>query len=60
MHKGLAELDNDQRTVVVLRDIEGMSYAQIAGVLNVELGTVKSRISRARCNLKDILENKVK
>ena len=60
VHKGLAELENDQRTVIVLRDIEGMSYAQIAGVLNVELGTVKSRISRARGNLKDILESMVK
>ena len=59
VHKGLAELDNDQRTVIVLRDIEGMSYAQIAGVINVELGTVKSRISRARCNLKDILESMI-
>jgi RNA polymerase sigma-70 factor (ECF subfamily) len=59
VHKGLAELDNDQRTAIVLRDIEGMSYAQIAGVLNVELGTVKSRISRARGNLKDILESMI-
>jgi len=54
--KSLGELDDSQRAVVVLRDIEGMNYAQIADVLDVELGTVKSRLSRARSNLKEILE----
>jgi len=52
----LTKLDDAQRTVVVLRDIEGMNYAQIAKVLGVELGTVKSRLSRARSNLREILE----
>jgi RNA polymerase sigma-70 factor (ECF subfamily) len=55
--KCLLELDEPQRTVVVLRDIEGMDYAQIAEVLNIELGTVRSRLSRARSNLRDILES---
>lgn len=54
--KALMRLDDAQRTVVVLRDIEGMNYAQIAGVLNIQLGTVRSRLSRARSNLKDIME----
>jgi len=54
--KALMKLDDDQRAVVVLRDIEGMNYAQIAKVLNTELGTVKSRLSRARSNLREILE----
>ena len=53
----LMKLDDAQRTVVVLRDIEGMNYAEIAKVLNVELGTVKSRLSRARNNLREILES---
>ena len=52
----LLKLDDEQRIVVVLRDIEGMDYAQIAEVLGIELGTVKSRLSRARSNLKDIME----
>jgi len=52
----LKKLDDAQRTIIVLRDIEGMNYAQIAGVLNIELGTVRSRLSRARSNLRDILE----
>jgi len=52
----LMKLDDEHRTVIVLRDIEGMNYAQIAAVLGVELGTVKSRISRARSNLREIME----
>ena len=54
--KALMELDDAQRTVIVLRDIEGMNYAQIARVLDIELGTVRSRLSRARSNLRDIME----
>ena len=54
--KALMRLDDAQRTVVVLRDIEGMNYAQIARVLNIQLGTVRSRLSRARSNLRDIME----
>jgi len=54
--QSIARLDEDHRTILVLRDIEGMSYAQIAQVLELELGTVRSRISRARGKFKDILE----
>ena len=52
----LMKLNDAQRTVLVLRDIEGMNYAQIAKVLDVELGTVRSRLSRARSNLREIME----
>jgi len=52
----LMKLDDAQRTVIVLRDIEGMNYAEIANVLGVELGTVKSRLSRARSSLRELLE----
>jgi RNA polymerase sigma-70 factor (ECF subfamily) len=55
--QSLLELEEPQRAVVVLRDIEGMDYAQIADVLNIELGTVRSRLSRARSNLREVLEN---
>jgi len=54
--KSLMKLDEAQRAVVVLRDIEGMNYAQIAEVLDIKLGTVKSRLSRARSNLREIME----
>ena len=51
----LEELDDDFRLVVVLCDIEEMDYAQIAQVLAVPVGTVKSRLHRARCILRDKL-----
>ena len=52
----LMKLREEQRVVVVLRDIEGMNYAQIAEVLDIELGTVRSRLSRARSNLREVIE----
>lgn len=52
----LSKLDEHHRAVIVLRDIEGMSYPEIAEALEIELGTVKSRLSRARANLREILE----
>ena len=54
--RALMGLDNAHRAVIVLRDIEGMSYARIAEVLDIELGTVRSRLSRARSKMRDILE----
>jgi RNA polymerase sigma-70 factor (ECF subfamily) len=54
--KALMKLDDAQRAVVVLRDIEGMNYAQIAEVLDIKLGTVRSRLSRARTNLREIMK----
>jgi len=56
VQKALGMLENEHRTIIVLRDIEGMDYAQIAEVLAMELGTVKSRLSRARAALRQILE----
>lgn len=44
----ILKLNNDFKTVIILRDIEGLSYQEIAEVLNIEVGTVKSRINRAR------------
>jgi RNA polymerase sigma-70 factor, ECF subfamily len=52
----LNKLDEAQKAVLVLRDIEGMSYARIAEVLGINVGTVRSRLSRARAKLRDILE----
>jgi RNA polymerase sigma-70 factor (ECF subfamily) len=52
---GLAQLPDDQRTVVVLCDVQGMSYNEAADIVNANLGTVKSRLSRGRARLRDIL-----
>ena len=54
--QAIAELPEDRRIVVVLRDIEGLSYEEIAQVLELELGTVRSRLHRARADLKEKLE----
>lgn len=49
---GLARLDEDHRAVLVLRDIDAMDYQQIATVLAMPVGTVKSRLFRARLALR--------
>ncbi len=54
--RAINSLDTDHRVIIILRDIEGMHYEQIAQILEVELGTVKSRLARARANLKANLE----
>jgi RNA polymerase sigma-70 factor, ECF subfamily len=48
-------LPPEQRLAVVLCDIQGLSYDEAALVMSVELGTVKSRLSRARANLRELL-----
>ncbi|MEK6644613.1 MAG: sigma-70 family RNA polymerase sigma factor [Planctomycetota bacterium] len=52
----LAELDEEHRAVVVLRDIEGLDYGEIAGILGVARGTVKSRLHRGRMALRERLK----
>ncbi|NWF79786.1 MAG: sigma-70 family RNA polymerase sigma factor [Chloroflexi bacterium] len=52
---GIAQLPEDQRIVVILSDVQGLAYDEIAAVTNTTLGTVKSRLSRARARLRDIL-----
>ena len=56
LHRAIAELPEERRVVVVLRDLEGLSYEEIAAALELELGTVRSRLHRARMDLKDKLE----
>ena len=52
----LKELPDDQRMATVLSDVEGYDYQEIATITRVSLGTVKSRISRARAKLRDCLQ----
>ncbi len=56
LYEAIAELPDDRRVVVVLRDLEGLSYEEIAQALELEPGTVRSRLHRARMDLKDKLE----
>ena len=53
---GLAQLPAAFREAVVLRDLEGLSYEEIAEVLGVRIGTVRSRIARGRDQLRALLE----
>ncbi len=55
LQAGIARLPLDQRIVLVLSDVQGLSYDEIAEATGVNLGTVKSRLSRARARLRDIL-----
>jgi RNA polymerase sigma factor (sigma-70 family) len=55
LRAAIAALEQDLRMAIVLRDVNGMSYEEIATVLRVPLGTVKSRIARARAAVQEKL-----
>jgi RNA polymerase sigma factor (sigma-70 family) len=57
LQKAIADLPESFRTTIVLREIQGLSYEEIAEITNVSLGTVKSRIARARLKLQSTLQN---
>ena len=59
MEQALEKLNPKFRAAVVLRDIEDLNYEEIATVLDVSLGTVKSRILRGREALRKILEGRL-
>ena len=54
--RGLRLLPVEQRTVVLLVSVEDLSYAEVAGVLGVPIGTVMSRLSRGRARLRELIE----
>lgn len=59
LEKALTQLSDEHRTVIVMRDLNGLEYEEISSILKVSLGTVKSRLSRARLALRKVLaENK--
>ena len=55
LQKGLQKLSPELRETLILRDLEGMEYREIAEVLNVPEGTVKSRLNRGRADLARVL-----
>ncbi len=55
LSQALSLITDDQRAAIVLYDVEGYDYLEIAEMTGVSLGTVKSRLSRARARLRDLL-----
>lgn len=55
VHSALAELSIEHRQIIVLREIDGCSYEEIAEILDSPVGTVRSRLFRARLELRDLL-----
>jgi RNA polymerase sigma-70 factor (ECF subfamily) len=60
LHRAIAELPEERRVVVVLRDVDGLAYEEIAEILALPVGTVRSRLHRARLDLRDKLERFLK
>jgi RNA polymerase sigma-70 factor (ECF subfamily) len=56
IQRGLASLPEEQRLILILSDIQGLTYDEIAQITSTNLGTVKSRLSRGRARLRDILK----
>jgi len=59
IQKSINSLPEEQKRVVVLRDIQGLSYDEIAVISGLNLGTVKSRLARGRLELRNKLKGKV-
>lgn len=57
IQKAIYSLPHDQKTVIIMRDVNGLPYDEIAEILDCSLGTVKSRINRARLKLREILSD---
>ena len=55
LHAALQTLPEEQRAALVLSDVQGYNYSEIAEIMQVSLGTVKSRLSRARAKMRDYL-----
>jgi RNA polymerase sigma-70 factor (ECF subfamily) len=55
LEQALARLPEDQRTAIVLCDVYGMDYNEVAAMTQSALGTVKSRIHRGRLRLRELL-----
>ena len=56
MNKAICDLPEDLRTAILLREIEGMSYEEIAQTMECPVGTVRSRLNRARKRLREATE----
>ena len=57
LQKALSELEHDYKIIIILREIQELSYDVISKILQLPLGTVKSRINRGKLKLREILIN---
>lgn len=57
IQEGIEKLKPNYRAPLILRDVEGLSYEEISEIVGCPLGTVKSRINRARLKLREILDD---
>jgi RNA polymerase sigma-70 factor, ECF subfamily len=57
VRSAIDRLADDQRAIVIMRDMDGLDYAEIAAILEIPIGTVRSRLHRARLELRQILES---
>lgn len=55
IHEVLQDMDEEKRSILILRDVQGFRYDEIADILNIPIGSVKSKISRAREQFKQIV-----
>jgi RNA polymerase sigma-70 factor (ECF subfamily) len=55
VHEALGKLSTEHRAVLVMKDMEGMKYEEMAEVLGVPVGTIRSRLHRARLEMRDLL-----
>ncbi len=55
VHQALEQLTAEHRAVMILREIEGCEYEQIAEILDISIGTVRSRLHRARAEMRRLL-----
>ena len=58
LNQAIQSLPDDMRAAIILRDVKGYSYDEIASILDANVGTIKSRISRGREKLREILSKK--
>lgn len=56
IEQALADVPEVYRAVLVLKDVEGLKYEEIAEILDIPIGTVRSRLHRARCEMRDRLQ----
>ena len=58
IQNALVQLPDDFKTIIILRDIQELSYDEISKIVELPLGTVKSRINRGRLKLQKLLKKK--